>query len=201
MRRMVKEELLTFEGKPLFPERRAYTVTYRLSPEEAQLYHDVTEYVREEMNRAERLGARATAGGNVVGFALTVLQRRLASSPEAIYRSLRRRRERLETAPNEERHRRARGRGDGSSTRGLDGPEDVDDLAEAEREELEERVVDQASAPRTIAELEHEIATSPSRGARRAGPRCGEGRQVGGAGRLLQDDNAEMFDGAGGAGS
>ena len=27
MRRMVKEELLTFEGKPLFPERRAYTVT------------------------------------------------------------------------------------------------------------------------------------------------------------------------------
>ncbi len=31
MRRMVKEELLTFEGKPLFPERRAYTVTYPLS--------------------------------------------------------------------------------------------------------------------------------------------------------------------------
>ena len=26
MRRMVKEDLLTFEGKPLFPERRAYTV-------------------------------------------------------------------------------------------------------------------------------------------------------------------------------
>ena len=31
-----------------------------------------------------------------VGFALTILQRRLASSPEAIYQSLRRRRERLE---------------------------------------------------------------------------------------------------------
>ena len=31
MRRMVKEELLTFEGKPLFPERRAYTVPYDLS--------------------------------------------------------------------------------------------------------------------------------------------------------------------------
>ena len=38
MRRMVKEELLTFEGKPLFPERRAYTVTYPLSPDEALLY-------------------------------------------------------------------------------------------------------------------------------------------------------------------
>ncbi len=29
MRRMLKEELLTMEGKPLFPERRAYTVSYR----------------------------------------------------------------------------------------------------------------------------------------------------------------------------
>jgi superfamily II DNA or RNA helicase len=29
MRRMVKEELLTFEGKPLLPERRAYSVSYR----------------------------------------------------------------------------------------------------------------------------------------------------------------------------
>ena len=58
MRRMVKEELLTFEGKPLFPERRAYTVTYPLSPQEALLYDEVTEYVREEMNRADRLKAR-----------------------------------------------------------------------------------------------------------------------------------------------
>ena len=31
MRRMVKEDLKTFEGKPLFPERRAYTVAYELS--------------------------------------------------------------------------------------------------------------------------------------------------------------------------
>src|SRR3989441_4871273 len=52
MRRMVKEELLTFEGKPLFPERRAYTVTYPLSPLEALLYDEVTQYVREGMNRA-----------------------------------------------------------------------------------------------------------------------------------------------------
>ena len=29
MRRMVKEELLTFEGKPLFPERIAETVPYQ----------------------------------------------------------------------------------------------------------------------------------------------------------------------------
>jgi superfamily II DNA or RNA helicase len=93
MRRMVKEHLLTFEGTPLFPERRAYSVKYRLSPPEAQLYSAVTDYVREEFNRAERLdeGRRGT-----VGFALTTLQRRLASSPAAIAESLRRRRERLD---------------------------------------------------------------------------------------------------------
>ena len=37
-----------------------------------------------------------TSGEGTVGFALTILQRRLASSPEAIYQSLKRRRERLE---------------------------------------------------------------------------------------------------------
>ena len=49
------------------------------------------------MNRAQRLQAEGEGRrGTIVGFALTVLQRRLASSPEAIYQSLRRRRERLE---------------------------------------------------------------------------------------------------------
>jgi hypothetical protein len=131
MRRMMKEELLTFEGKPLFPERRACTVTYTLSPEEAQLYHDVTEYVREEMNRAERLRHKGDGRrGNVVGFALTVLQRRLESSPEAIYQSLRRRRERLETRLNEERLGK-RSAAAVDLTRGFEAPEDVDDLRKA----------------------------------------------------------------------
>ena len=94
MRRMVKEKLLKFDGTPLFPERIAYTVPYKLSDAEAQLYKAVTDYVREEFNRAEALQNDKRAG--TVGFALTILQRRLASSPEAIYQSLRRRRERLE---------------------------------------------------------------------------------------------------------
>jgi SNF2 family DNA or RNA helicase len=95
MRRMVKEKLLTFEAKALFPERFAYTVPYKLSDPEAQLYGAVTDYVRIEFNRAEALQNNKRAG--TVGFALTILQRRLASSPEAIYQSLRRRRERLES--------------------------------------------------------------------------------------------------------
>lgn len=97
MRRMIKEDLLTFEGKPLFPERRAYTITYELSPAERDLYEQVTDYVRTEMGRAERISqAGDRKRGNNVGFALTVLQRRLASSPEAILRSLERRQARLE---------------------------------------------------------------------------------------------------------
>jgi hypothetical protein len=95
MRRMVKENLLKFDATPLFPERVAYTVPYKLSDAEAALYKSVTEYVREEFNRAEALENDKRAG--TVGFALTILQRRLASSPEAIYQSLRRRRERLES--------------------------------------------------------------------------------------------------------
>jgi SNF2 family DNA or RNA helicase len=86
MRRMVKENLLKFDATPLFPERLAYTVPYKLSDAEAQLYKAVTDYVRQEFNRAEALQNDKRAG--TVGFALTILQRRLASSPEAIYQSL-----------------------------------------------------------------------------------------------------------------
>ena len=43
MRRLVKEDLLKFDGTPLFPERLAYTVNYDLSPMEAQLYDELVE--------------------------------------------------------------------------------------------------------------------------------------------------------------
>src|SRR5205823_13309825 len=55
MRRMVKEGLLKFDGRPLFPERIAYTVPYKLSDLEARLYKEVTDYVRDEFNRADAL--------------------------------------------------------------------------------------------------------------------------------------------------
>src|SRR6202051_3029609 len=82
MRRLMKEELYRFDGTPLFPERRAYTAGYELSSAEADLYQAVTTYVREEMNRADRTGDDKRRVN--VGFALQILQRRLASSPAAI---------------------------------------------------------------------------------------------------------------------
>ncbi|MGC9371617.1 MAG: helicase-related protein, partial [Paracoccaceae bacterium] len=171
--RMVKEDLRRFDGTPLFPERRAYTVNYPLSRDEAELYEAVTEYVRTEFNRAEQLLSDQHRG--TVGFALTILQRRLASSPAAIYHSLRRRRERLEKRLAEaKRLQRAAVAPDGvgtdrvgSDTLGSDPDTpyyDADYLAELEEdapaeelEALEEQIIDSATAARTAAELEAEI--------------------------------------------
>lgn len=160
MRRMVKESLLRFSGKPLFPERIAYTVAYRLSAEETLLYQSVTDYVRDEFNRAEALQNDKRAGN--VGFALTILQRRLASSPEAIYQSLRRRRERLATRIRElenlERGPRSMAAFAGPQLN-LD-PEDVEDLDDAPGDEVEaaeSEILDEATAARSIAELKAEI--------------------------------------------
>src|SRR5436853_5974780 len=135
MRRMVKEDLLKFDATPLFPERLSYTVPYKLSNAEAQLYKAVTDYVREEFNRAEALQNDKRAG--TVGFALTILQRRLASSPEAIHQSLRRRRERLEKRWRE---LDLLQRGMASQAPLVAGPlldaDDVDDLEEAPETEI-----------------------------------------------------------------
>jgi len=162
MRRMVKERLLKFDGTPLFPQRIAYTVPYKLSEAEAHLYKSVTDYVREEFNRAEALENDKRAG--TVGFALTILQRRLASSPEAILQSLRRRRERLESRLRELEVLERGGKAAPVLEPGLPtlDPEDVEDLDEApdnEFEEIESQVLDQATAARSIAELKIEIGT------------------------------------------
>ena len=161
MRRMVKENLLKFDATPLFPERVAYTVPYRLSDAEAALYKAVTDYVRDEFDRAEKLENDKRAG--TVGFALTILQRRLASSPEAIHQSLRRRRERLESRLREmEVLQRGGGAGGLPSYAPALDREDVEDLEDApdaEAEAIEEQVLDEATAARSIAELRIEIDT------------------------------------------
>src|SRR5690606_24282511 len=121
---------------------------------------EVTEYVRNGMNLADRLEGKRK---NTVGFALTVLQRRLASSPEAIFQSLRRRTDRLERTRADlldgildapPREAPASLLGDDPDS----GYFDTDELDAAELEEAEEELVDAATAARTAAELETEIA-------------------------------------------
>lgn len=152
IRRMVKEKLVKFDGTPLFPERKAYTVNYQLSDLEAALYEAVTDYVKTEMGKADQLDGKRKGS---VGFALTSLQRRLASSPEAIFQSLKRRRERLERRLREEKIG-ARGQKLFAETL-IDVPEDEDDFNAEEQETMEEKLVVQATASQTIAELEGEI--------------------------------------------
>lgn len=154
MRRMVKEDLVKFDGTPLFPERRAYALNYQLSELEQELYEAVTHYVKEEMGKADRL--QGSHRGRV-GFALTGLQRRLASSPEAIHQTLRRRKQRLEKRLEELRNKQETT----LSWRNSDMPDDAWEMEEAldaaEFEKVEEELVDQATASRTEAELKAEI--------------------------------------------
>ncbi len=153
MRRMVKEDLLTFDGKPLFPERIAETVPYELTELEQDLYEQVTTYVREGMNRAEKLDGKRR---NTVGFALTVLQRRLASSPEAIYRSLERRAARLERRKQEILDGATIGEPKAADVIGDDEFDD-DEFSAEELEDIEEELVDAATAARTVEELDAEL--------------------------------------------
>lgn len=198
IRRLVKEDLLKFDGKPLFPERRAHTVKYILSDLEAVLYKHVTDYVREEFNRAEALANNGRKG--TVGFALTILQRRLASSPEAIYQSLWRRRERLQKRLREEEllKRGLSAELDFGLTIDLeDWNDDFEDSSGEEREATEEEVVDQASAARTIAELQAEIdQLSKLENLAVQVRRGGKDRKWDELSKLLQN-SAEMFDAGG----
>lgn len=160
MRRLTKEELRQFDGAPLFPERKAYTIEYKLSDLEAQLYSAVTTYVRTEMRNLNALAGDDKRRNNV-GFALQILQRRLASSPAAIFHSLRRRRERLEARLDEEqiiaRGGKLQKQEQFPSAFDDDEDGDLDEAGGAEQEQAEQELADRATAAQTIPELEAEL--------------------------------------------
>lgn len=88
--RRLKETMKNFDGTPLFPKRTTTTITFDLSYGERELYEDVTAYAREHFNRAKQNNKPNVA------FAMMILQRRLSSSLDAIYLSLKRRKEKLQ---------------------------------------------------------------------------------------------------------
>jgi superfamily II DNA or RNA helicase len=152
MRRMVKEDLVKFDGTRLFPKRLAETVKYEFTPAEKKLYDDVTAYVREQMGRADHLEGKKKG---MVGFALTILQRRLASSPNAIAQSLRRRRERLEERLDVLRSPAVKRKAAAWESYDVEKPDE--ELTAEELEEIEDELVDEATAAKTIPELNAEI--------------------------------------------
>lgn len=91
--RRIKEEMVDLRGAPLFPQRLCDTVKYELaqgSVSEQALYDRTTDYIKHYYNQAGVLNRQAAR------FAMTIFQRRLASSTWALLCSLRRRLEKLD---------------------------------------------------------------------------------------------------------
>ena len=87
--RRIKEELRDFEGRKLFKKRHSITLPFNLSTAEKHLYDQVTKYINKYLGKTK--GRKQAA----VALARTVLQRRLASSLNAIFSSLKRRQRRF----------------------------------------------------------------------------------------------------------
>ena len=88
--RRTKEEMVHLDGTPVYPPRHAVTLPFELSGPERDLYDRTTAYMRRQYNRAKILNRSAAQ------LAMSVFQRRLASSTYALARSLRRRADKLD---------------------------------------------------------------------------------------------------------
>jgi superfamily II DNA or RNA helicase len=87
--RRLKEEMVDYEGKPIYKPRLCQTNSFPLSPPERAFYDASTEYLRWSYQQS------AAKDRNAAAMVVAVLQRRLASSTFAMLESLRRRRERI----------------------------------------------------------------------------------------------------------
>jgi len=148
--RRLKEDMRDLNGRRIFPDRHVHTVTFELNADEFALYKAVTNYINLYLPQAA--GRRKHS----VALTRTVLQRRLASSTEAIYESMKRRRrkqkdllEELESLPPAQRARRL------EALRGrlTDAELEDDDLDDAERD----RLIDEFTAAEEIDRLRDEI--------------------------------------------
>ncbi|MEL4029726.1 helicase-related protein [Caldifermentibacillus hisashii] len=136
--RRLKESMVNFDGTPLFPKRTTKTIEFDLSPEEKEIYDEVTEYVRYHFNRAKQ------NNNHNVTFAMMILQRRLSSSLDAISLSLIRRKKKLEEVlQNEQKNQQME-------------VQDIDELAAEEQEEVEAQLEGETEAV-DLYELQLEI--------------------------------------------
>ncbi len=90
--RRTKEEMVHFDGTPLYPQRNCDTLSYELTRgpgSERELYDETTDYILGYYNRARLLNRSAAK------LAMSVFQRRLVSSTYALMRSFERRSEKL----------------------------------------------------------------------------------------------------------
>ena len=148
--RRMKEDMKDFEGKPLFLPRHVVTPAYRLSNSEKELYNQVTIYVKEQFNKA-----LSSENRRHIGFALTILQRRLASSSYALWKSLQRRKDRLKTILKDFEENKKK---ETKLQQRVFDFEEIEDMDEEERED-QERIWETLSIAENKEELEREIQT------------------------------------------
>ncbi|MGW5374791.1 helicase-related protein [Nocardia sp. NPDC003999] len=147
--RTTKELMVDLRGRPLFRPRIAHTVTYDLVGAELNLYEQVSRFITQGLADIQREQAEG-GSPSVSGFALTTMQRRLASSMRAITRTLHRRVERLERELDQP--------GTGAAAITDIDPDANSDRPEGEKWELEEQALNQVplfrSREQILAELD-----------------------------------------------
>ena len=162
--RRTKEELVRFDEKPLYPQRKCDTLSYDLAQgpgSEQELYDETTDYIANFYNQAQLLNRSAAR------LAMSVFQRRLASSTYALMRSFERRKEKLEGLIDDIRSGRLNERQMATRQRRLEGLEDIfetrtfDESAAgedggADQEAFEEKALG-ATAAISLSELEEEL--------------------------------------------
>lgn len=145
--RRLKEDLKDFEGRPIFTRRFPKTIKFNISDDEVKLYNSVSSYVIEQYNKALESDSHRN-----VAFALTILQRRMASSTYALLKSLERRKKRLEDILNEDRKEKKEI---------FVNYEDMEDIEEAEEKERwkKEEEWESLTVAKNREELRFEIET------------------------------------------
>jgi len=144
--RRLKEDMKTFDGEPLFPPRHVQTARFRLTQEEMRLYNEVTSYIKNYYDQAK--------DHRHIAFAMVILQRRLTSSVHAILSSLERRQRKLQEYlkyPDKIREREEEYREVTVLTE-----EEIEDLSEEERDEVE-RKLEEITIARNIDDVKREV--------------------------------------------
>ncbi len=90
--RRTKEEMVYFDGRPIYPQRQCDTLSYDLSAGEQELYDATTAYLQ---NFYTAYSASGALNRSAARLTMSVFQRRLASSTYALMRSFERRLARL----------------------------------------------------------------------------------------------------------
>jgi len=160
--RRTKEEMVRYDGTAIYPKRISDTLSYNLSQgevSEQKLYDETTSYISNYYNKARFLNRSA------VRFAMSIFQRRLASSTYALMLSFERRLDRLNALVDDVESGRLTEEQLAAAQRRLDSVRDVFEEKTADEESIQEGVEESEEAERaalggvvgrTLAELEVE---------------------------------------------